>query len=149
MQNDSLNRFLEAQNSFRYGSSYEEAFAEIQRGRKVSHWIWYVFPQLRGLGQSRTSYFFGLENREEAEAYLSHEILGARLIAITNELLRLPETNIFRIMSAVDAVKLRSCMTLFSQMKNAPKVFEEVLEKYFSGKKDEKTLCILHEMRVE
>ena len=71
MQNDSLNRFLEAQNSRRYGSSYEEAFAEMQRGRKVSHWIWYIFPQLRGLGRSSTSFYFGLENREEAEAYLS------------------------------------------------------------------------------
>ena len=145
MQNDSLNRFLEAQNSRRYGSSYEEAFAEMQSGRKVSHWIWYIFPQLRGLGRSSTSFYFGLENREEAEAYLANEILGARLIEITTALLDLPETNILKIVSGVDAVKLRSCMTLFSQMKNAPTIFEEVLEKYFGGKKDEKTLSILKE----
>ena len=149
MQNDSLNRFLEAQNSRRFGSSYATALAEMQSGRKVSHWIWYIFPQLRGLGRSSTSFYFGLENQEEAEAYLANEILGARLIEITTALLDLPETNILKIVSGVDAVKLRSCMTLFSQMKNAPKIFEEVLEKYFGGKKDEKTLCILHEMRVE
>ena len=145
MQNDSLNRFLEAQNSRRFGSSYATALAEIRKGRKITHWIWYVFPQLRGIGKSEKSFFFGLENREEAEAYLANEILGARLIEITTALLDLPETNILKIVSGVDAVKLRSCMTLFSQMKNAPTIFEEVLEKYFGGKKDEKTLSILKE----
>ncbi|MBE6666402.1 MAG: DUF1810 domain-containing protein [Ruminococcaceae bacterium] len=145
MQNAALNRFLEAQNGFRYGSSYEDALAEIRRGRKITHWIWYVFPQLRGLGRSEYSYFFGLENKAEAEAYLAHEILGARLKEITAALLDLPETNILKIVSGVDAVKLRSCMTLFAQMENAPEIFERVLEKYFGGKKDEKTLSILNE----
>ena len=145
MQNDSLNRFLEAQNSRRYGSSYEEAFAEIRKGRKITHWIWYVFPQLRGIGKSEKSFFFGLEDMAEAEIYLTHETLGTRLREITTALLDLPETNILKIMSGVDAVKLRSCMTLFAQTENAPKIFEEVLEKYFGGKKDEKTLSILKE----
>ena len=143
MQKNSWNRFLEAQNGSRWGSSYEEALAEIRKGRKYSHWIWYVFPQLRGLGRSEASFFFGLENKAQAEAYLSHEILGARLLEITGVLLALPESNILRIVSGVDAVKLRSCMTLFAQTKNAPPVFEAVLQKYFNGKRDEKTLALL------
>ena len=138
-----LERFLEAQNSHRYGSSYEQALAEIKRGQKYSHWIWYVFPQLRGLGRSENSFFFGLENKAEAEAYLAHDILGKRLIEITNVLLNLSETNIFYIVSGVDAMKLRSCMTLFSEMENAPPVFDAVLQKYFNGKKDEKTLRVM------
>ena len=143
MQKNSWNHFLEAQNGSRWGSSYEEALAEIRKGRKYSHWIWYVFPQLRGLGRSEASFFFGLENRAQAEAYLSHEILGVRLLEITGVLLALPESNILRIVSGVDAVKLRSCMTLFAQTKNAPPVFEAVLQKYFNGKRDEKTLALL------
>ena len=90
MQKNSWNHFLEAQNGSRWGSSYEEALAEIRKGRKYSHWIWYVFPQLRGLGRSEASFFFGLENKAQAEAYLSHEILGARLLEITGVLLALP-----------------------------------------------------------
>ena len=138
-----LDRFLEAQDSHRYGSSYEEALAEIKRGQKRSHWIWYIFPQLRGLGRSEKSYFFGIENAEEARAYLAHEILGARLIEITNVLLDLPETNIFLIVSGIDASKLRSCMTLFAQVENAPPIFSAVLKKYFNGKPDEKTLRVM------
>ena len=145
MKNDALHRFLEAQNGRRYGSGYEEALAEIRKGRKTTHWIWYVFPQLRGLGRSEYSFFFGLEDMAEAEAYLAHEILGVRLREITTALLNLPETNILKIVSGVDAVKLRSCMTLFSQMEHAPEIFEKVLEKYFGGKKDEKTLWILNQ----
>ena len=146
MKKYGLNRFLEAQNSRRFGSSYETALAEIRKGRKLTHWIWYVFPQLRGLGRSENSFFFGLEDMAEAEAYLAHEILGARLREITTALLNLPEINILKIVSGVDAVKLRSCMTLFARTENAPEIFEKVLEKYFGGKPDEKTLYILNEI---
>ena len=95
------------------------------------------------MGRSEASFFFGLENKAQAEAYLSHEILGVRLLEITGVLLALPESNILRIVSGVDAVKLRSCMTLFAQTENAPPVFEAVLQKYFNGKRDEKTLALL------
>ncbi len=140
---DELGRFLEAQNSRRYGASYEEALAEIKNGKKRSHWIWYIFPQLRGLGRSEYSYFFGIRNKSEAEAYLAHEILGARLIEITKVLLDLPEKNIFYIVSAIDVSKLRSSMTLFANTENAPKIFGDVLEKYFNGTSDKKTLAML------
>jgi len=139
-----LERFLEAQNSRHWGDSYEDALAEMKRGQKRGHWIWYIFPQLRALGRSTASHFFGIENAEEAKAYLAHEILGARLCEITGVLLNLPETNIFFIMSGIDAMKLRSCMTLFAQVEGAPPVFEAVLEKYFNGKRDEKTLALLN-----
>ena len=138
MKKYALDRFLDAQESRRFGSSYAEALAEIRNGRKITHWIWYVFPQLRGLARSEYSLFFGLEDPAEAEAYLAHEILGARLKEITSALLDLPETNILKIMGGVDSVKLRSCMTLFARTENAPEIFEKVLEKYFGGKQDEK-----------
>ncbi|MBQ3490011.1 MAG: DUF1810 domain-containing protein [Clostridia bacterium] len=143
MYQDSLERFLEAQNSRRYGGSYEDALAEMRAGKKYTHWIWYIYPQLRGLGRSEYSFLFGIRNKEEAEAYLAHEILGARLIAVTNVLLNLPETNIFQIMSAIDASKLRSCMTLFANTENAPEIFDNVLQKYFNGKPDRKTLAMI------
>ena len=143
MKKYALERFLEAQNSHRFGSSYEKALAEIRKGRKITHWIWYIFPQLRGLGKSEYSSFFGLENLAEAEAYLAHEILGTRLREITTALLDLPEANILKIVSGVDSVKLRACMTLFTHTENAPAIFEKVLEKYFNGKQDEKTLSMM------
>ena len=143
MKKYTLDRFSEAQESHRFGSSYAEALAEIRNGRKITHWIWYVFPQLRGLGRSEYSLFFGLEDPEEAEAYLAHEILGARLKEITSVLLDLPEPNILKIMGGVDSVKLRSCMTLFAQTDHAPEIFGNVLEKYFGGKADEKTLSLM------
>ena len=146
MQNYSLERFLEAQNSRRFGSSYETALEEIRKGRKITHWIWYIFPQLRGFGNSEKSFIFGLENKAEAEAYLAHEILGARLREITAALLDLPETNILKIVSGVDAVKLRSCMTLFAQTGKDPELFEQVLEKYFNGMADEKTIYALNKI---
>ena len=143
MKKYALERFSEAQESHRFGSSYATALAEIRNGRKITHWIWYVFPQLRGLGRSEYSLFFGIEDPAEAEAYLAHEILGARLKEITSALLALPEPNILKIMGGVDSVKLRSCMTLFSQTDHAPEIFEKVLEKYFGGKADEKTLSLM------
>ena len=148
MSINNLNRFLEAQNSRRYGGSYEDALSEMKKGQKRTHWIWYIFPQLRGLGRSENSFFFGLENKAEAEAYLKHEILGARLIEITNVLLNLSETNIFYIVSAVDARKLCSCMTLFAEIENAPSVFDSVLQKYYNGKKDGKTLRLFNSYEI-
>lgn len=143
MTPDKLERFLEAQNSHRYGGSYEDALAEMRKGKKSTHWIWYIYPQLRGLGKSEKSYFFGIQDKAEAEAYLAHEILGARLIEITKVLLDLPEKNIYYIVSGIDASKLRSSMTLFANTENAPQIFEDVLKKYFEGTQDKKTLAKL------
>ena len=113
------------------------------KAKKITHWIWYVYPQLRGLGRSSNSYLFGIRNKEEAEAYLAHEILGARLIEITKVLLDLPEKNIYYIVSGIEASKLHSSMTLFANTENAPKIFEDVLKKYFGGTQDKKTLAML------
>ena len=143
MYKDSLERFLDAQNSCLYAASYADALAEMRAGKKQTHWIWYVYPQLRGLGRSEYSFLFGIRDKKEAEAYLAHEILGARLIEMTKVLLDLPEKNIYYIMSGIDASKLRSCMTLFANTENAPEIFGEVLKKYFNGKPDRKTLDML------
>ena len=143
MNDFDLNRFLQAQNTGSYGSTYAHALEEIRKGRKYSHWIWYVFPQIRGLGRSPNACFFALRDMDEANAYMHHEILGARLVEISEALLSLPETNILYILGGIDSVKVRSCMTVFSKTERAPAVFEKVLKKYFGGKPDEKTLALL------
>ena len=143
MNDFDLSRFLTAQNTGSHGSTYERALAEIRGGQKYSHWIWYIFPQIRGLGRSANASFFALGSMEEANAYMRHEILGARLAEISEALLALRETNILYVLGGIDSVKVRSCMTLFSKTENAPDVFERVLAKYFGGKEDKKTLALL------
>jgi uncharacterized protein (DUF1810 family) len=131
-----LNRFIEAQES-----EYIIALSEIKSGKKKSHWMWFIFPQIAGLGFSETSRFYAIKNIDEATIYLNHPILGFRLRAISNALLNLKENNANIILGAPDDVKLKSCMTLFAVVEDSKdNVFNMVLHKFFNGKADEKTL---------
>ncbi|MGZ3778413.1 MAG: DUF1810 domain-containing protein [Mucilaginibacter sp.] len=134
-----LKRFIDAQER-----DYEIALAEIRNGRKRGHWMWYVFPQVKGLGFSSTSQLYGIANLKEAEAYLRHPVLGQRLITISNELLNLENANAADIFGNPDNMKLRSAMTLFAAVKDSDPVFQQVLDKYFLGKADLQTLTILN-----
>lgn len=133
-----LNRYLDAQRN-----DYETAFREIKDGRKRSHWMWYIFPQIAGLGFSSTSNFYGIKDIEEALAYINHPVLSQRLLAISELLLTLPADNATSIFGSPDDVKLKSCMTLFASLPDSQPVFQQVLDKYFSGNKDEKTTALL------
>ena len=134
----SLNRFLEAQEFI-----YATALKEIKNGEKESHWIWYIFPQLRGLGYSPKAYTYGINGLEEAKAYLEHPVLSARLIEITEALLTHRGKDIEDIMGDIDALKLRSSMTLFALISEADSVFHQVLEVFYDSKIDEMTLGLL------
>ena len=136
--NYDLERFISAQEH-----SYKTALSEIKNGKKLSHWIWYIFPQLKGLGRSYNSEYYGIENIDEAKSYLAHPILGARLIEITEALSMLNENNPLKVMGSPDDMKLKSCMTLFAYISEEGSIFHQVLEKYFDGSKDERTLSII------
>ena len=140
MKNYDIERFLKAQEF-----SYETALQEIRRGRKRTHWMWYIFPQLGQLGQSQMSKYYGMENLEEAEEYLAHPILGDRLRRICEALLRLDTNDPYKVMGGIDGLKLHSSMTLFAEADGYDSVFGKVLEKYFNGKRDEKTVSLLQE----
>lgn len=133
--NYNLNRFIEAQNR-----DYDIALAEIRAGKKASHWMWYIFPQLKGLGRSSTSEYYGLSGIKEAQAYLSDPILKARLIEITGAVLAHKDKSAEEIFGGIDAKKLRSCMTLFSIAAPDIPVFDAVLEQFFNGTLDRNTL---------
>jgi len=134
-----LKRFLRAQEDI-----YLQALGEIQNGKKLTHWMWFIFPQIIGLGHSDKSLFYGIKNSEEAKLYLEHPILGSRLIEITNALLELNEKRISDIFGRPDDLKLKSCMTLFSLIdKNENSSFKLVLKKYFFNDKDIRTLQLL------
>jgi len=137
--NYNLERFIEAQQN-----DYTTALSEIKSGKKRSHWMWYIFPQVLGLGFTSVSMQYGIKDLNEATAYLSNEILGKRLIEISNELLALDIDDANKIFGRTDSMKLRSSMTLFSLVPNADNVFQKVLDKFFDGKKDEKTLQLLN-----
>ena len=124
-----LSRFLQAQET-----SYVAALQQVKEGRKTSHWMWYIFPQIKGLGQSETSRHFAISNKNEATAYLSHPVLGERLVRISTELLNLQLTDPVAIFGSIDSLKLQSSMTLFSLVEKAPLVFQQVLDKFFGGK---------------
>ncbi|HIT21620.1 MAG TPA: DUF1810 domain-containing protein [Candidatus Scybalousia intestinigallinarum] len=133
-----LERFLQAQEK-----SYEIAYQEIKNGRKEGHWIWYIFPQIQGLGESATSFYYGIQNLNEAKEYLENPILHDRLIEISNALLSLSGKSASEILGTLDAIKVRSSMTLFSKADPNEKVFAKVLEKYYQNELDSKTLEIL------
>ena len=137
--NYNLERFIDAQRT-----DYAIALSEIKVGRKESHWMWYIFPQLLGLGYTSTSISYSLKNLDEASAYLSHEVLGKRLVEISNVLLALETNDAHEVFGSPDDMKLRSSMTLFSLVPGADKVFQSVLDKFFNGKQDEKTLQLLN-----
>lgn len=133
-----LDRFVAAQEGV-----HERALAELRRGRKDSHWMWYVFPQIAGLGQSPTARRFAIQGREEARAYLDHPILGARLRECTQTVNAVKGRTAEAIFGSIDAMKLRSSMTLFKVVGGAGEPFAECLERYFSGAEDEATLRLL------
>lgn len=148
-----LTRFLDAQ-----ASDYAQALAEIKQGRKRSHWMWYIFPQLGGLGFSEMARFYGVRDQAEATAYLAHPVLGPRLIEISRALLSLNGSSATQVMGSPDDLKLRSSMTLFSRADQAAldgadptvsdpiqggQVFQAVLDKFFGGEPDPKTLAML------
>ena len=132
-----LDRFIKAQEKY-----FNIAEAELKNGRKESHWMWYIFPQLKELGYSSTAKYYGL-TKDEAKAYLKDEILKSRLIEISQVLLELTSNNATEIFGYPDDLKLKSSMTLFSEIAPEIEVFNKVLEKFFSGKKDDKTLELL------
>lgn len=138
--NNHLDRYLEAQ---KY--SYAQALSEIQRGYKQSHWMWYIFPQIKGLGFSSTSAYYAIQSLDEAKAYLNHPVLKENLLKITNALLQHKEKSASEIFGGTDALKLKSCMTLFHIADPDNPVFTQVLQYYFQGNLDEKTIEILKE----
>jgi uncharacterized protein (DUF1810 family) len=134
-----LQRFVDAQSG-----SYQTALTEIRAGKKRSHWMWYIFPQIAGLGHSDYAICYAIRDRSEAEAYLQHPILGARLVAISNALLQLPTTDAFAFFGSPDHMKLHSSMTLFASLPgDHQQVFEAVLDKYYGGKMDARTTALL------
>ncbi|MBR3313768.1 MAG: DUF1810 domain-containing protein [Atopobiaceae bacterium] len=133
-----LQRFKDAQTY-----DYEQALSELRAGRKTSHWIWYIFPQLRELGRSRMARYYGIAGMGEAEAYYADELLRGRLVEISQALLALDENDPIRVLGSIDAMKVRSCMTLFSQVRGTDPVFTAVLAKYYNGKLDSRTLELL------
>lgn len=138
MPDKELIRFLEAQNQM-----YLTALSEVKKGGKKSHWMWFIFPQLKGLGTSETARYFGLNGILEATEYLRHPVLGRHLIEITEALLAFEGKTANQIFLTPDDLKLRSCMTLFAAVENSNPVFSRVLEKYFNGRPDALTLSIL------
>ena len=134
MEINSLNRFIDAQNYM-----YETALTEIKNGMKISHWIWFIFPQLRGLGRSDMAYKYGINGIEEAKEYLAHPVLSARLIEISKELLKHKNKNIEYVMGGIDAMKLRSSMTLFALVSEENSVFHQVLDCFYDGEMDDYT----------
>lgn len=133
-----LQRFIDAQKK-----DYATALKEIKNGRKQSHWMWYIFPQIQGLGFSSTSKYYAIKDVDEATAYLQHDILGTRLIEICNALLALKTNDANQIFGSPDDLKLKSCITLFAALPGSNLVFQSVLEKFFNGLKDNKTLQII------
>ncbi len=134
---DSLDRFIIAQEH-----SYDTALREIRAGRKRSHWMWYIFPQIAGLGMSHTAQLYAISDIGEAHRYIEHPLLGARLIEISRALLELDSSDASAVMGYPDDLKLRSCMTLFAQVSGDP-VFTAVLDKFYGGRADARTLSIL------
>jgi len=139
MKNEnSLQRFLDAQQQ-----DYETALNEVKAGRKRSHWMWYIFPQIQGLGYSETSRYYAIKNREEVTAYLNHPVLGKRLVEICEALLQSNTNDAYKIFGSPDDVKLKSSMTLFDAVDEEQPVFQQVLDKFFGDKRDDTTLRLL------
>lgn len=131
-------RFLKAQES-----TYEMALVELRAGKKRTHWMWFIFPQLQGLGRSSTAQFYGVIDRNEAGAYLAHHVLGARLIECTSAVNAHPDTSADAIFGYPDTLKFRSSMTLFSEVAGPNSPFGEALRLFFNGEPDEITLSLL------
>ena len=137
---NNLARFIEAQKGI-----YELALKEIKNGNKTGHWMWFIFPQIDGLGFSEKSTFYAIKNKSEAVEYVNHDILGKRLIEISTELLTLHTSKPAEVFGQIDSLKLQSSMTLFSLLSHTNPVFQKVLDKYFDGVKDGKTVRLIKE----
>jgi uncharacterized protein (DUF1810 family) len=133
-----LARFVQAQER-----DYEQAMSEIRSGRKQSHWMWYIFPQFDGLGVSSISGRYAIKSVAEAEAYLRHPVLGPRLLESAQATLDVEGRSAFEVFGTPDDIKLRSCATLFASVSPAGSVFQQLLDRYFGGDPDEKTLGLL------
>lgn len=134
IENTGLQRFIEAQND-----SYDQALKEIRNGRKLTHWIWYIFPQIKGLGFSYNSEYYGITSLQEARDYLENELLRKRLFEITESLLMHKGKDIESIMGDIDALKLKSSMTLFDAVQPGS-IFGEVLDGFYGGERCRRTL---------
>jgi uncharacterized protein (DUF1810 family) len=133
-----LDRFVRAQEPV-----YDRAREELRRGHKETHWMWFVFPQLEGLGSSPTSRFYGISGPDEALAYLRHPVLGQRLLECATTLLQIDGRSARDILGTPDDLKLHSSATLFAYVSDADSPFEQLLEKYFRGTRDDRTLRLL------
>ena len=139
-----LQKFVDAQeHGYSFGETYETALSEMKQGQKVSHWIWYVFPQIQGLGISGTTAYFSIKDLNEAKDYYAHPVLGARLIEITEELLKIGTDDPMAVFGYPDAYKVRSCMTLFKYAASEQELFQKGLDKFCRGTEDDKTVEIL------
>jgi uncharacterized protein (DUF1810 family) len=137
-----LNRFVEAQ-----AKDYPVALSELRAGRKETHWIWYVLPQLRGLGSSSMATFYGIGSAQEAGAYLAHPVLGPRLRECVATMNAVDGPSAADVLGQVDATKFRSCLTLFLSVDPADAEFRKALDKFFAGREDERSLVLLRAAR--
>lgn len=142
MDHYNLQRFLDAQQGV-----YEQALTEVKKGRKSSHWIWYIFPQLKGLGMSYNAQYYGIRDKEEAEAYLAHPVLGERLREITWTFLQLENTTAQEVFGSLDAMKLLSCMTLFNKVASDD-LFQRVIVQYYQEMSDTTTMKMLDNNKI-
>jgi len=138
MNQYNLNRFIEAQMA-----TYEGAMRELARGRKESHWIWYIFPQIEGLGRSDTAKLYSIKSLEEGRAYLEHLVLGPRLVEACEILLSLKDASMDEVMGFPDDLKLLSSMTLFESISESNSIFTKIIEVYFDDQRDKASLMII------
>ena len=138
MDFNSLDRFVQAQTLM-----YPSVLKQIQNGKKTSHWMWFIFPQLRGLGTSTMAHLYGISGLGEAKAYLAHPVLSGRLYELCSELLKHKDKTALEIFGDIDEMKLKSSMTLFALVSEEGSVFHRVLEKFFEGQTDSITLKLL------
>ena len=136
-----INRFLEAQ-EIPYFCGYKQALEEVQNGKKTNHWIWYIFPQLRCLGRSSRAHYYGIADKAEAEQYLNNRFLGPRIREITNALLEHKDKTALSIFGEIDAIKVRSSMTMFDFL-SPNDIFGKVLDSFYNGERCEITLKVM------
>ena len=144
MEKIDLNRFVEAQKD-----DYQTALGEIKSGRKKSHWMWYIFPQIAGLGRSSTAQYYSIKNLEEAKALLEDPYLGTNLKEITAALLGLDGNDPIAVFGHIDSMKLKSSMTIFGLVSEEGSIFQQVLDKYYGGDKDQRTIEITSQQSYE
>jgi uncharacterized protein (DUF1810 family) len=139
-----LNRFIEAQNNV-----YENVLEELINGNKVGHWMWFIFPQISGLGQSSISQYYSIKSEKEAIGYFKHPILGKRIVECTNIVLNVKNRSANDIFGSIDRLKFRSSMTLFNIIQNNNNIFNKALIKYYNGENDSLTLNIMNQLRLK